>query len=157
MRGMTTIVKTVAGWVGGLIVLYGVYIFLYGHLTPGGGFAGGVILACALVLFTLAFGRRAQEGAHGGAAATLDCIGALAFLGVALLGLLRPLGGRFFVNFLQRLAPGEAYRLASAGTIPVSNAAIALKVAASLLAVFLVLSAFESASGRGEDEEEGAS
>lgn len=156
MRGMTTIVKTVAGWVGGLIALYGVYIFLYGHLTPGGGFAGGVILACSFVLSTLAFGRRVQEGAHGGAA-TLDCIGAFAFLGVALLGLLGPLGGRFFVNFLQRLAPGEAYRLASAGTIPVSNAAIALKVAASLLAVFLALSAFEPASSRDEDEEEGAS
>ena len=29
-------------WVKVLIVLFGIYIILFGHLTPGGGFAGGV-------------------------------------------------------------------------------------------------------------------
>ena len=40
MKGMTVIVKTIASWVKVLIILFGIYIILFGHLTPGGGFAG---------------------------------------------------------------------------------------------------------------------
>ena len=40
--GMSVIVKTVTRLTVGLIFLYGIYIVLHGHLTPGGGFAGGV-------------------------------------------------------------------------------------------------------------------
>ena len=57
MKGMTIIVKTVSSWVKVLIVLFGIYIILFGHLTPGGGFAGGVILASSYVLIMLAFGK----------------------------------------------------------------------------------------------------
>ena len=45
MKGMTVIVKTIASWVKVLIFLFGLYIIIFGHLTPGGGFSGGVILA----------------------------------------------------------------------------------------------------------------
>ena len=41
MKGMTIIVKTITSWVKMLIFLFGIYIILFGHLTPGGGFAGG--------------------------------------------------------------------------------------------------------------------
>ena len=45
-KGMTSIVKTVVRFTMGIIIIFGAYIVIYGHLTPGGGFAGGVILAC---------------------------------------------------------------------------------------------------------------
>jgi len=54
MKGMTIIVKTVSSWVKVLIFLFGIYITIFGHLTPGGGFAGGVILACSYILLMLA-------------------------------------------------------------------------------------------------------
>ncbi len=57
MKGMTVIVKTISSWVKVLIFLFGIYIILFGHLTPGGGFAGGVILASSYVLLMLAFGK----------------------------------------------------------------------------------------------------
>lgn len=44
-QGMTLIVKTVTRLTIGLILMYGIYITLHGHLGPGGGFAGGVIVA----------------------------------------------------------------------------------------------------------------
>jgi len=53
MKGMTIIVKTISSWVKILIVLFGIYIILFGHLTPGGGFAGGVILASSYVLVSV--------------------------------------------------------------------------------------------------------
>ena len=57
MTGMSPIVKTVTRWVKVFIFLYGVYIIITGHVAPGGGFAGGVIIACSYMLLTLAYGR----------------------------------------------------------------------------------------------------
>jgi multisubunit Na+/H+ antiporter MnhB subunit len=56
MKGMTVIVKKTTQLLAGLIFMYGIYIIVHGHLTPGGGFAGGVIIAGAFILVILAFG-----------------------------------------------------------------------------------------------------
>lgn len=39
------------------IQLYAVYIILHGHISPGGGFAGGTILSCSFIIAHLVFGR----------------------------------------------------------------------------------------------------
>jgi multicomponent Na+:H+ antiporter subunit B len=147
MNGMTVIVKTISSWVKVLIVLFGVYIVLFGHLTPGGGFAGGVILASSYVLLMLAFGRGfVERNLPLSIASRLDCAGAFLFMLVALLGF--TYGGAFFVNFLyQQYLPGEPFALVSAGTIPLSNIAIGLKVGASLFLVILTLSIFRPSGG----------
>lgn len=41
------------------ILLFGFYVITHGELGPGGGFQGGVVLACAFILFALVFGRPA--------------------------------------------------------------------------------------------------
>jgi multicomponent Na+:H+ antiporter subunit B len=142
VKGMTVIVKTVSSWVKVLIFLFGINIVLFGHLTPGGGFAGGVILACSYVLLMLAFGRDfAEKNLSLPAASRLDCIAAFMFAMIAILGSV--LGGSFFVNFLyQKYLPGQPLALISAGTIPLSNIAIGLKVGASLFLIILLLSIF---------------
>ena len=55
---MTTIVKKVTQLVSGIIFLYGIYVITHGHLTPGGGFAGGAIIAGAFILLVLAYGSK---------------------------------------------------------------------------------------------------
>ena len=142
MAGMTIIVKTISSWVKVLIIVFGIYIILFGHLTPGGGFAGGVILASSYILLMLAFGRKtAEENLSLKTASKLDCVGALLFAAIAIAGLV--FGDSFFINFLhQEYLPGEPLRLISAGTIPLSNIAIGLKVGASLFLVILILSVF---------------
>ena len=55
--GMTVIVKTITRLTLGFILLYGIYIALNGHRAPGGGFAGGVIIALSFVHIMLAFGK----------------------------------------------------------------------------------------------------
>jgi len=144
MKGMTVIVKTVSSWVKVLIFLFGIYIILFGHLTPGGGFAGGVILASSYVLLMLAFGREfVEENLPRSLASKLDCLGAFLFALIAILGL--AFGGTFFVNFLyQRYASGKPFDLVSAGTIPLSNVAIGLKVGASLFLAIFALTVFHS-------------
>ena len=39
-----------------MIVLYGIYVILNGHLSAGGGFSGGAIIGAALILYNNAFG-----------------------------------------------------------------------------------------------------
>jgi len=140
MKGMTIIVKTISSWIKMLIVLFGIYIILFGHLTPGGGFAGGVILASSYVLLMLAFGREfVQKDLPLALDSKLDCLGAFSFAVIAMLGLV--FYGSFFANFLyKKYFPGEPLNLISAGTIPLSNIAIGLKVGASLFLVIFCLS-----------------
>jgi len=137
MKGMTVIVKTISSWVKVLIVLFGIYIILFGHLTPGGGFAGGVILASSYVLLMLAFGRElVEKNLPSSLSSRLDCLGAFAFGMIAILGFV--FGGAFFAHFLVEY--GQDFELISAGAIPLSNIAIGLKVGASLFLVIFSLS-----------------
>jgi len=135
MKGMTLIVRNVTKLVAGFVALFGLYIVVTGHLTPGGGFAGGVILMAAAVLIVLAFGGdRARELTTEGNCHIVEGLGALGFLVIALLGLC--VGG-FFVNFFP--GKGNVHEFFSGGTIMLSNLAIGAKVAAGLTGIFLAL------------------
>ncbi|MDD5901025.1 MAG: MnhB domain-containing protein [Lachnospiraceae bacterium] len=39
-----------------IIIMYGIYVILNGHLSPGGGFSGGAIIGAGLILYVNAFG-----------------------------------------------------------------------------------------------------
>ena len=149
MKGMTLIVRTITDFVVGFIVVFGAYIVLYGHLTPGGGFAGGVIIACAFILLMLAHGKDvafSKMGEH--TAHVLDSAGALVFL---LLGWIGMTAGYFFINTIGR---GEMFRLLSSGMILPANIAIAFKVGSSLFLVFAALAVFRRKSFRAIIEDE---
>jgi multicomponent Na+:H+ antiporter subunit B len=84
-RGMTFIVKTVTRLTLGFILLYGIYIGLAGHVSPGGGFAGGVIIALAFIHIMLAFGKEtALRRLRTPALRVMMCCAALLFLCFAL-------------------------------------------------------------------------
>ena len=133
--GMTVIVKTITRLTVGLILLYGIYILLHGHVSPGGGFAGGVIVALSFIHIMLAFGKdMALKRLSKKAASFFESLGAIMFLGIAILGFT---GGYFFLNFFAD--KGEPFTLFSAGIIPLCNIAISLKVGAGLFAIFVIL------------------
>jgi len=132
--GMTLIVKTITRLTVGLILLYGIYIVLHGHLSPGGGFAGGLIIALSFIHLMLAFGKDVALGKLSKAGASFfEGLGALLFLTIAILGFT---GGYFFLNFINK---GEPFKLFSAGIIPLCNIAISFKVGAGLFIIFMAL------------------
>ena len=136
-KGMTLIVKTVVRFAIGIIFMFGWYIIVYGHLTPGGGFAGGTILACGYVILTLAFGKDlALRKMSDMAASIVDNSCALLFVAIPIVGFAF---GYFFLNFPPH---GEPFHLVSAGLIPLYNIIIGLKVTSSLFAIFIALSIF---------------
>lgn len=119
------ILVTATGLLMGLLVLFGVYIFLHGHLTPGGGFQGGVVIATAVLLGLLA--RPESHLAHGVMTA-VESLSGVAYVGLGLLGAFLARG------FLDpRILPhGEIGSLLSAGAIPLIYSMIGLKVGAEL-------------------------
>ncbi len=152
---MGEIVRTVARWLQGFILAYGIYLVLYGHVTPGGGFAGGVVIACGFVLLTLAGGQGLGLSFFSRrAASSFDSAGVLLFLLLAWLGMAWA-DGAFFENFITTLEE-DHFTLLSAGTVPISNIGLGLKVASSLFLVFTVLAAFRIVGSDKESEGEDA-
>jgi multicomponent Na+:H+ antiporter subunit B len=120
-----------AALVGPVMVL-AAYIIVHGHLTPGGGFSGGVIAAGALLL-AYAAGQGVRLGRVGSIALLegAEALGAAGFLAMAIAGLIA--AGALLKNFL---ALGTSGMLLSAGTIPVGNVAVGLEVAGAVALVF---------------------
>ncbi|MFC1725896.1 MnhB domain-containing protein [candidate division KSB1 bacterium] len=134
---MSTIVKMVTRFLIGPIFLFGCYITIYGHLTPGGGFAGGVILACGFVLMTLAFSKKLPlSKIPTSVLHFLDSMGGFLFLFMALIGIYYAV---FFFNFLDK---GTPFKLLSSGTILIGNILIGIKVFATVFGIFLALTLF---------------
>ncbi|MBT8072739.1 MAG: hypothetical protein HKP21_03425 [Xanthomonadales bacterium] len=147
--GMGMTVKTVTRWLKGPILLFGIYLVLYGHVTPGGGFGGGVVIASAFILITLTSGELAGLSIFSkGAASRLDSVGLLIFLILGWLGTWWA-SGYFFENFIST-SETAYHSVLSGGTMPIGNLALGLKVASALFLVFTVLSAFQIA-GRAID------
>jgi len=140
MQGMSIIVKKVSQLVTALIFMYGIYIITHGHLTPGGGFAGGAILSGAFILLVLANGSELLRLKHKEAGSSLtESLAVLAFLVLASLALF--LGT--YVFFYNYLPLGRVGDLISAGIIPLYNIIVGIEVGAALFTIFLALAIFK--------------
>lgn len=118
------------------VVVLGIYVVAHGHLSPGGGFQGGVILATGLHLLYLAGDYPALRRLRSNRFFEVgEAAGAAAYVLVGLAGLAAT--GAFLYNVLPH---GQLNQLASAGIVPVLNAAVGVEVGAGvvlLLAEFL--------------------
>ncbi|KUO40997.1 MAG: hypothetical protein AVW06_04790 [Hadesarchaea archaeon DG-33-1] len=135
MAGMTVIVRTISRLLFPFIFLFGIYIIVHGHLTPGGGFQGGVILAASVIMLLLAYGiERAQAKVNVLQAELSESLGGLILVGLGLLGIV--LG----ITFLKNVLPlGELGHIFSAGNLPVLNIGVSIKVAAGFLTIFYAM------------------
>jgi multicomponent Na+:H+ antiporter subunit B len=138
-EGMDLVAKSVTGWLKGFIFLFGVYLVFHSHETPGGGFAGGIIIACAFILFTLAEGQRVGTKLLGKSLAmNLGCAGALIFLGVAIAGTCRE--GVFLKDFLGANHAGSLSFFWQ-NALSIYDLALALVVSMLLFVVFSIMAA----------------
>jgi len=110
-------------------VLFGLYVVAHGHLTPGGGFQGGVILAAGVLLIYLAGEFDDLHGLYTEVALErAEAVGAGAYIAIGLLGLLG--GSAFLDNVLPYGTTGKVF---SAGMVPLINLAVGLEIAAGLV------------------------
>ena len=158
MSGMSKIVKTISSIAFPFVMIYGLYIIAHGHLTPGGGFQGGAIVASGAAMILVSYGSVWTMGkVKEKNSSTLESTGAIVFIGTAILGLL--FAGVFFNNFLFdsnlifNIVPKTGSTvgiLNSAGTLPIMNFAVGLKVVAGLFAIVLVMAYATTKMGDGK-------
>ncbi|MCX5706838.1 MAG: hypothetical protein NTW13_04170 [Candidatus Omnitrophica bacterium] len=130
-KGMSLIVKTVTRLTFGLIIIYGIYIVLRGHISPGGGFAGGVIITLSFILLMLAFGKdNVLKKLNQSRCLTFSSLGALIFLFIATAG---------FINKQKAVGGKEHFAIFGAGLIPLCDIAVSVMVGTGLFLMFFAL------------------
>lgn len=129
------IVQTITRLVVPFIQLYGVFIVINGHLSPGGGFAGGAVLGASIVLYTLAFGlEKGSEKMPHRVSSKLEAGGILIFLSIGLVATF--LGYNFLTNKEMGIPMGTLGNIVSAGIIPLITIAVGMKVASTIATLF---------------------
>ncbi|HEX9776531.1 MAG TPA: MnhB domain-containing protein [Geopsychrobacteraceae bacterium] len=84
--GESRIIRTAVRLLVPFVQLFGLYVIVHGHYSPGGGFQGGVILGASFIMLSLAFDQQtSMRFMSERANALLGNLGALIFIGVAAL------------------------------------------------------------------------
>jgi multisubunit Na+/H+ antiporter MnhB subunit len=147
MSEMSKIVRTISSIIFPFIMIFGLYVIAHGHLTPGGGFQGGAVVASGCVLLIVAYGSIWVFNRIGiSKLSVFESTGAVGFIGLAFLGLI--LAGIFFKNFLvgsniifgnipQTLSTESNFN--TAGVLPLMNFAVGVKVIAGLFVIVLIM------------------
>lgn len=130
------ILRTAADLLFPLLLVVGLFIIVHGHLTPGGGFQGGVVLAAAFFVPLLA--RPGTVFSHT-AFAVVEGLSGAGFIVIGLLGLVY--GGEFLAPLLGQGTMGS---LLSAGTLPLLYTAVGLKVGAELAGLMAHIAEYEA-------------
>ncbi len=103
--GESLIIQTAVRMLVPFVQLFGLYVIVHGHYSPGGGFQGGVLLGASFIMLALAYDlktslRKMTETVNG----ILGNLGALIFTGT---GVLCALFGGYFLDYsaLDKLIP----------------------------------------------------
>ena len=145
---MSKIVRTQANFLYPFILIFGFYIVAHGHLTPGGGFQGGAVIATGIALVIGAYGYdRIKSWIKKSTLTATESIGLLCFIITAFIGL----GTSFFYNFLANsgslfgdkvpygVNPGY---LNTAGTLPIMNLAVGIEVLGGLGVILMYMMSY---------------
>ena len=122
------IVETATELLLPMVILFGIYVFLNGHLSPGGGFQGGAIIASGTMFLLLAL---PESHISRLMIAIIESLSGFSYVIVGVLGVL--LAGGFLDNRITDL--GVYGSLFSAGAIPLIYVFVGLKVGFELSAV----------------------
>lgn len=115
-----------------LIMMFGIYVVLNGHLSPGGGFSGGAIIGAGLILYLNAFGFAKTERFFTEKTYKWICFGSLSFYCIAK-------SYSFFMgaNHLNSGIPlGTPGAILSSGLILPLNICVGLVVACTMYAFY---------------------
>ncbi|HDP74307.1 MAG TPA: DUF2105 domain-containing protein [Bacteroidales bacterium] len=128
LRKTSEILETASTLLVPTIFMLGAYIFINGHLTPGGGFQGGAVMASGVMMIILA--RPTSKFNHK-LLSVLESVSGVAFVILGVLGVV--LASGFLNNSFLPL--GELGSILSAGAIPIIYVSIGIKVGSELTGI----------------------
>lgn len=108
-----------------MIFLFGAYVIMNGHISAGGGFQGGAVVASGVMLLMIAFPRVLISQPL---LSLIESVDGVLYVCVGMLGLVLA-GGFLDTRFLP---PGEFGAVFSAGAIPLVSILLGIKVGAEL-------------------------
>lgn len=115
-----------------IIFIFGIYVILNGHLSPGGGFSGGAILGAGLILYTSAFGFKKTQKFFNEMIYKIAKITALCMYGI--------IGSYFYItgaNGIENHIPlGIPGHILSGGIILPIDICVGLEVACTMYAFY---------------------
>ncbi len=128
------ILQTVAKILVPLIVIFGIYVVLCGHLGPGGGFSGGAIIGAGLILYVNAFGFEKTEKFF-----TAKTYKRVSFCALVCYSLSKCYSFYTGANHLESGIPlGTPGAILSSGLILVLNICVGLVVAGTMYTFFVM-------------------
>ncbi|MEF8873441.1 MAG: MnhB domain-containing protein [Candidatus Thermoplasmatota archaeon] len=131
---MSEVVRSSVKIISPFLITYSIYLIIYGHLSPGGGFQGGVILAVGIILLLTSHGYRLVRSSFR--ENLVKIIESSAALGIVLLGISGLIFNAFFYNYLRGGTPGTIF---SGGTVMIFNILLGIKIGTGFTIVFYVL------------------
>ncbi|MFA9397805.1 MAG: MnhB domain-containing protein [Clostridiaceae bacterium] len=149
-KSRDSIIKSCANLALPISLMLGSYIILHGHLSPGGGFQGGVLIAGVVSILFIAYGpSEIKKVFNSERIKVSEDIGAIGFIILATLGIIY--GITFFQNVLSHGTPGKLY---SAGTIFWMNFAVGYKVLAGVgfLIIVMLSSLYQTSEYEDDDD-----
>ncbi|MBQ8161358.1 MAG: hypothetical protein IJ083_11520 [Clostridia bacterium] len=115
-----------------LILLFGIYVILNGHISPGGGFSGGAVMGAGLILYLNAFGFEKAERFF-----TFRTFQTVSVISLSFYALSKSYsfftGANHLPSIIQTGIPGKIF---SAGLIPYLNIAVGLVVCCTMYALY---------------------
>ncbi len=127
-----TILQLSATFLVPVIIIFGIYIILNGHLGPGGGFSGGAVIGAGLVLYLNAFGFQKTERFFTEKTYKWICFFSLSFYCLA-----KSYSFYTGANQLHSVIPkGTPGAILSSGLILPLNIAVGLVVACTIYAFY---------------------
>ena len=132
-------------------IVFGIYIILFGTVSPGGGFQGGVMVAAAVLLLYLGYNYQTAKNAINTEVLRVgEAAGAILYVIFGLCGLF--LGANFCRNvFFDNGAVGD---LISAGTITFMGYSVGFKVLTGVSFLLMLMFALLAPDADDADEEE---
>ena len=116
-----------------VILVFGIYILLNGHLSPGGGFSGGSILAAGLMLFAMVWGDGAASAVLRPRRLQTVVLCSLGFYCLA-----KSYSFYTGANHLHSIiSPGTPGRILSAGLILPLNVAVGFVVCCTMYSLYM--------------------
>lgn len=129
VRSVTEVLTTSSQALVPIIITVGAYILVNGHLTPGGGFQGGAVIATGVLLMFLA---NPKHQLNHTIIHWIESISGMVFVTVGVVGVLMMGDNLGFLNNNLFGSLGTAGEIFSAGAIPIINIFLGLKVGTEL-------------------------
>ena len=154
----SVILKLISLPISIILFCLGIMTILGGHITPGGGFQGGAMIASGVILSVIVYGVGNSPLEFSQLyIEVLESVGALGFIVFGLIGLF--VGGFFLYNVgtdILNIVPQTIQGIlhypdvTNAGIIPYLNIFVGLKVFVGLSSIVIAFAGFKTIVGEGE-------